>query len=108
MLVCASYLYGRMKAQQYNSILPTIQIEKQKKKDYSSRAIRKGHLAVLLLRNPSFISLRTQALLDKNNKQVEISKENIKRLSLVQQNHHRASLVSEMDLQQVWQKNVVK
>ncbi|UJR33960.1 hypothetical protein I4U23_021376 [Adineta vaga] len=108
MLVCASYLYGRMKAQQYNSILPTIQIEKQKKKDYSSRAIRKWHLAVLLLRNPSFISLRTQALLDKNNKQVEISKENIKRLSLVQQNHHRASLVSEMDLQQVWQKNVVK
>lgn len=107
MLVAASYLYGRMKAKQClptNSVAPTKET-KSKFKDYSSRACRRWHLAVCLLRHPTFQSLRKHVLAEQQRKQAAVLLQPTKRMSRSQATRWRASLVSESDLQEMWQKN---
>ncbi|CAF0849296.1 unnamed protein product [Adineta steineri] len=102
MLVAVSYLYGRMKAKQYilNNRIVTIENEK----NYSSKAIRKWHLAVFLLRNPRLVFSRKNALREKENKNMEALNAKLRRLSLIEQITHRPSLISENDLENMWQK----
>jgi len=67
MLAVASYLYSRMKAKQYTTknLIMMSKNDRQGFKDHSSPAIRKWHLATLLLQNPSLVFLRKNALLFK-------------------------------------------
>jgi hypothetical protein len=103
MLVFASYLYGRMKAKQYASrnlrVMNNIEIETSK--DYSSKAIRKWHLAIFLVRNPTFAFLRKNALAEIEKKQMKSVIEMKKRQSYFEQTFPRPSLVSETDLQNI-------
>ncbi|CAF2333515.1 unnamed protein product [Rotaria sp. Silwood2] len=108
MLVVASYLYSRMKAKQYvtkNLMMMTENVRKNAK-DYSSKAVQKWHLAVLLLRNPSLVFLRKHALSQIKNKKIKILNEINRKQSYIQQTLRRPSLVSEIDLRNMWQKNV--
>ncbi|CAF1150450.1 unnamed protein product [Adineta ricciae] len=111
MLAFASYVYGRMKTEQYvfnSSVSSTVITGKREMKKYSSKASRKWYLAVLLIRNPSFVTLRKHSLRNGENEEIETLKPDGQRLSLAQNNYHRASLISEIDLQQIWQNNHVK
>jgi hypothetical protein len=108
MLTAASYLYSRMKAKQYMTKNPTMIIQKDgtNSKDYSSKAIRKWHLAVLLIRNPSLVFSRKNALREDETKKMANLDEQQKRLSCIVQMSHRPSLISEFELQYMWQKNI--
>ncbi len=97
-----------MKAKQYMTKNPTMIIQKDgtNSKDYSSKAIRKWHLAVLLIRNPSLVFSRKNALREDETKKMANLDEQQKRLSCIVQMSHRPSLISEFELQYMWQKNI--
>jgi hypothetical protein len=49
---------------------------KNDRKNYSSKAIRKWHIAILLIQNPSLVFLRKNALLQIKNKEMQSLNEN--------------------------------
>ncbi|CAF0739179.1 unnamed protein product [Rotaria sordida] len=108
MLVVASYLYSRMKAKQYvtKNLMMMMKNDRKSSKDYSSKVVQKWHLVILLLRNPSLVFLRKHALSQIENKKTKTLNEVNRRQSCIEQTLHRPSLVSEIDLQNMWQKNV--
>jgi hypothetical protein len=107
MLAVASYLYSQMKAKQYaTKNVIRKKNEEKNSKDYSSKAIRKWHLATLLIRYPPLVFLRTTALLQKNNKQLEDTNIMNRKQSCIEQMSHRPSLVSETEFQTIWRKNI--
>ncbi|CAF0783583.1 unnamed protein product [Adineta steineri] len=109
MLVVVGHLYSAMKAKQYLAKSSTIIVKSSnpRNKDYSSKAIRKWHLTVLLLRNPRLTFLRKHALLLLQNEDKQVKALNrATRLSYSEQQRHRFSLISENDLEHAWQKNI--
>ncbi|CAF4881640.1 unnamed protein product, partial [Rotaria sp. Silwood1] len=99
MLVTASYLYRHMKVKQYmTKNLIMMKNDNKSSKDYSSKAVQKWYLAVLLLRNPSLVFLRKHALSQIENKKLKTLNEINKRQSNIQEKFRRSSLVSEIDL----------
>ncbi|CAF1688542.1 unnamed protein product [Adineta ricciae] len=105
MLTMASYLYGEMKRKQHltdNSMMVT-SIERKREKN-SSNAVRRWHLAVLLLRNPSLVMLRKSALAAKEDKKEKDMFEKKQRISVIEEMTHRPSLISESDFERMWQK----
>jgi hypothetical protein len=107
MLAVASYLYGRVKAKQYTT--NNLMLRKNEGiicKDYSTKAIRKWHLAVLLLRYPSLVFFRKNALLQVEKKNVENVDQMKRKQSCIELTIHRPSLITETDLQNMWQKNI--
>ena len=100
MLAVASYLYGRMRAKQQINVSSVAQ--NLKGKDYSSRAIRRWHLAVLMSRNPALVFRRKKALAQAVLVKERILEKQKKRLSCIVQMTHRPSLISEIDLQNMW------
>ncbi len=94
MLAVASYLYSRMKAKQYlrqNSII----MDKNK-------SIRKWHLAILLIQNSSLRYSRKHVL---KNKKMSMMNEIKIEEPYDEEIHRRPSLVSEIDLRNIWHKN---
>ena len=97
LLAVSGYLYGRMKAKQQVDVdSPT---EKMEGKNYSSRAIRKWHLAVFIARNPSFRLLRKNALAEMRKTETKILGKQMNGMSSPTIPSHRASIISVIDSQ---------
>ena len=107
MLAMASYLYGRAKAKAYAASKPSIIVVssgKKKQRESSPKALQKWHIAVFLIRNPSFMFMRKKALLQLETEKMVVLEKRRRKLSYVAQMTHRPSLISEIDLQTIWEK----
>ena len=107
MLAMASYLYGRAKAKASAASSPSIVVissGKKKQRNSSPKALQKWHVAVFLIRNPSFVFMRKKALLELENEKMVVLEKRRRKLSHVAQMTHRPSLISEIDLQTLWER----
>ena len=75
-----------------------------KRQKNSSNAVRRWHLAVFLLRNPSLVFLRKSALAANEDKKEKDMVEKKQRMSVIEEMTHRPSLISESDFERMWQK----